>query len=170
MWPGVHRMDSTPPNPETLYSGALLSPKPSPLLLVCCYTPCQGNTEAHRAPSIQDIGLPRGASALSCLFSGLCQMIRYPEGTSTQHLRFLVPNTTENIILETRNLKYWALGPSGLPANSRFEAVFLQPQTPKLSTPPCPAAKSKQAGVQEGNDEPGSNTIQTNYEAKGPLS
>ena len=35
-----------------------------------------------------------------------------PEGASTQDLRSLVPNTIEGMVLETRSLKYWVLGPS----------------------------------------------------------
>ena len=35
------------------------------------------------------------------------------ECPSTQYLRTLVPNTTKGMVVETRVLKYWVLGPSG---------------------------------------------------------
>ena len=38
---------------------------------------------------------------------------RNPEGPSTQYLRTLVPDTIKSMVLGTRSLKYWVLGPSG---------------------------------------------------------
>ena len=38
----------------------------------------------------------------------------YPEGPSTQHLRTLVPKTSKGMVVGTRVLKSWVLGPSGL--------------------------------------------------------
>ena len=37
-----------------------------------------------------------------------------PEGPSTQYLRTLVPKTQKGMVLKTRILEYWLLGPSGL--------------------------------------------------------
>ena len=37
---------------------------------------------------------------------------KYPEGPSTQYLRFLVPKTILLMVFGTRDLKYWVLGPS----------------------------------------------------------
>ena len=38
----------------------------------------------------------------------------YPEGPSTQYLRFLVPKTVKVSGFGTRNLKYGVLGPIGI--------------------------------------------------------
>ena len=38
----------------------------------------------------------------------------YPEGPSTQYLRTLVPNTIRGMVVGSKGLKYWVLGPSGL--------------------------------------------------------
>ena len=38
----------------------------------------------------------------------------YPEGTSTQYLRPLIPNTIKGMVFGTKVLKYFVLGPSGL--------------------------------------------------------
>ena len=39
-------------------------------------------------------------------------MAALPEGPSTQYLRTLVPKAIKGMVLRTRNLKYWVLGPS----------------------------------------------------------
>ena len=36
-----------------------------------------------------------------------------PEGPSTQYFRSLVPNTIISMVVGTRNLRYWVLGPLG---------------------------------------------------------
>ena len=45
-------------------------------------------------------------------------LISYPEGPSTQYLRFLVPKTILLMVFGPRVLKYWVLGPSGLHSGS----------------------------------------------------
>ena len=52
-----------------------------------------------------------------------------PEGPSTQCLRTLVPKAIKGMVVGTRVLKYWVLGPSGLgfivyyPKRTTFEPV-----------------------------------------------
>ena len=41
----------------------------------------------------------------------------YPEGPSTLYLRTLVPNTIQGMVIRTRDLQYWVVGPSGLCIN-----------------------------------------------------
>ena len=59
-----------------------------------------------------------GASRIAALYPCLSHSVggcstTIPEGPSTQHLRFLVPQTTLLMVSGTKELKYWVLGPSG---------------------------------------------------------
>ena len=78
--------------------------------------------------SVLGIGVGEGCNAF-CLGLDAAPQSRSPEsnrelgrgeytgnplGASTQYLRTLVPNTIEGMAFETRDLKCWVLGPSGL--------------------------------------------------------
>ena len=54
------------------------------------------------------------------------------KGPSTQSLRSLVPNTIKSMVFETRNLKCWVLGPSGL---------VVEPNTPSRRTLDSPSVQ-----------------------------
>ena len=53
-----------------------------------------------------------------------------PEGPSTQSLGSLVPDTIKSMVVGTRNLKYWVLGPS----TSDLKFGLLHPTTTTLGT------------------------------------
>ena len=53
-------------------------------------------------------------------------LLACPEGPSTQCLRLLVPKTIPLMLLGTRILKYWVLGPSGIDhVEVRFKYMIL---------------------------------------------
>ena len=61
-----------------------------------------------------------------------------PEDPSTIYLRTLVPNTIKDMVIGTREIKHWVLGPSGL------SKLFPYSRPPDVSTwrlrgPPCTA-------------------------------
>ena len=45
--------------------------------------------------------------------AGCAVFLSFPEGPSSQYLRFLVPKTILFMVFGTRVLSYWVLGPSG---------------------------------------------------------
>ena len=51
-------------------------------------------------------------------------MLQYPEGPSTQYLRFLVPKTIPSMVFGTRILKYWVLGPLGIGMSGCEELTY----------------------------------------------
>ena len=65
-----------------------------------------------------------GAEGLDGLFWTLESV---PEGPSTQYLRLLAPKTIPLVVLGTRDLKYWVLGPSGCGVSLNFGLLQLEP-------------------------------------------
>ena len=66
------------------------------------------------------------------------------EGASTQYLRTLVSNTIKGMVLGTRILKYWVLGPSGLVTWSRSYVVPSQTMSHcGFQSPLAPPCRSK---------------------------
>ena len=64
--------------------------------------------------------------------------VYYPKGPSpsTQYLRTLAPKTPKSMVLGTRDLKYWVLGPSGMALLTR-DCTRVEVATASTGGPGC---------------------------------
>ena len=58
------------------------------------------------------------------VFSIQLDLLHLPEGPSTQYLRTLVSKTMPFMVLGTRVLKYWVLGPSRFSWDPRMQIIL----------------------------------------------
>ena len=104
-----------------------------PMKGLCCIVNCSQASlpGLHQGPGVQFLTTPRllpqpnhepqrralipGVHAGACegkdLAGPKCRISLQPGCLSIQHFSFLIPRTNQDIV-ETRNLKYWVLGPS----------------------------------------------------------